>query len=293
MSKEKPKILLTGGRGFIGRNILESYLAQEYEIFAPASSELDLTDTNEVKKFLDQRFFDVVLHTSCIPAHCSPELQHTILYSNLRMFYNLLENREKYGKFINFSSGAIYSVEDNISNVSEDERFKKIPEGQYDFGKYVISDKIKDLDTFVELILFGVFGKHELWPRRFISNAICRTLLGMPITLKQNRRFSYLDINDLISIVDVFINNGSKHKCYNIVPDNYIELLDLAKIIKEISGKNIDIQVAEEGFGLDYYANNSRLKSEFNPQFTPIKKSIEKLYNWYEHNINHVDKNLL
>lgn len=293
MSKEKPKILLTGGRGFIGRNILESHLAQEYEIFAPKSCELDLTDAKEVNEFFADKFFDAVLHTSCVPAHCPAELAHTILYSNLRMFYNLLENKDSYSKFINFSSGAIYSVKNNIANVSEDERFKKIPEGQYDFGKYVISDKIQSLDNFVDLIFFGVFGKHELWTRRFISNAICRTLFDMPITLRQNRRFSYLDVNDLISIVDIFIKNNPKQKCYNIVPDKYIELSQIANIIKEVSGKDIEIKIANEGLGLDYYADNFKLVSEFNPQFTPIKESIEQLYQWYKQNINNIDKDLL
>lgn len=293
MSKEKPKILLTGGRGFIGKNILESHLAEEYDILAPNSSELNLVDDNQVKDFFESNFFDVILHTSSIPTHCPEAQTNTILYSNLRMFYNLLAYKDRYKKFINFGSGSMYSFNLNVSNVSEKDRFKRIPPDQYSFGKYIINSKIEDLDNFVDLIFFGVFGPYEMWQRRFISNAICRALFDMPITLRQNRRFSYLDIDDLISIVDIFIKNDSKHKSYNIVPDNYIELLDLAKIIKEISGKDIDIQVAEEGFGLDYYADNSRFKSEFNPQFAPIKKSIKKLYNWYEHNINYIDKNKL
>lgn len=293
MSKEKPKILLTGGRGYIGKNILESHLSEEYDICAPNSSELNLVNDEQVRDFFESNFFDVILHTSSIPTHCPEEKTNTILYSNLRMFYNLLTHKDRYKKFINFGSGSMYSFNLNVSNVSEKDRFKRTPPDQYSFGKYIISNKIQDLDNFVDLIFFGVFGPYEMWQRRFISNAICRTLFDMPITLKQNRCFSYLDIDDLISIVDIFINNDSKHKSYNIVPDNYIELLDIAKIIKEISGKDIDIQVAKEGFGLDYYADNSRLRSEFNPQFTPIKKSIEKLYNWYENNINYIDKNKL
>ncbi len=35
------ELLLTGGSGFIGRNILESYLARDFRISAPTSRELD------------------------------------------------------------------------------------------------------------------------------------------------------------------------------------------------------------------------------------------------------------
>lgn len=293
MCKEKAKILLTGSRGFIGKNILESYLAKEYDIFATTSSSLNLVDDKKVKDFFKNNSFDVILHASSIPTHCPAGQANTILDSNLRMFYNLLENKDEHTKFINLGSGSMYSFNLDVLNVSEDDRFKRIPPDQYSFGKYVISSKIQDLDNFVDLILFGVFGPYEMWQRRFISNAICRALYDMPITLKQNRRFSYLDINDLFPIIDLFIKNEPKHKSYNVVPDGYVELLDIAKIVKEVSGKDIEIKVASEGYGLDYYADNSRLKSEFNPQYTNIKNSIEQLYAWYNQNINNIDKNLL
>jgi GDP-L-fucose synthase len=45
-------ILLTGGSGFIGRNIKESYLAGKYDITAPRSAELNLIDADSVDKFL-------------------------------------------------------------------------------------------------------------------------------------------------------------------------------------------------------------------------------------------------
>ena len=54
----------------------------------------------------------------------------------------------------------------------------------------------------MELRLFGVFGRHEDYAIRFISNAICKTLFDLPITLRQNRTFSYLYVDDLGPIVE-------------------------------------------------------------------------------------------
>ena len=44
------RILLTGGSGFIGRNILESNLAEKYEIIAPRHCELDLLDDKYISR---------------------------------------------------------------------------------------------------------------------------------------------------------------------------------------------------------------------------------------------------
>lgn len=41
--------------------------------------------------------------------------------------------------------------------------------------------------------------------RRFISNAICRALKGMDITLHKNVYFDYLWVDDLIKIISFFI----------------------------------------------------------------------------------------
>ena len=56
------KILLTGGSGFIGKNILESFLVEKYELIAPSSHELDLLDTDCVNKFFKGKEFDIILH---------------------------------------------------------------------------------------------------------------------------------------------------------------------------------------------------------------------------------------
>lgn len=293
MNKSKIKILLTGGSGFIGKNIKESYLAEKYNIIAPRSFELNLEDNRQVGYFFQNNNFDVILHAGCKPAYKTAKDFNNVFYSNLKMFYNLVRNKNHYGKLINFGSGAVYGIQDNITNAKEEDIFKRIPQDEYGFSKYIFSDKIKELDNFVDLNLFGVFGKYEHWQFRFISNAICKAIYDLPITLRQNRKFSYLDINDLMPILENFIEKEPKFKTYNIVPDEYLELLDVAKLIKEISGKNIDIQVAKDGFGLDYYGNNSRLKNEFDVKFTKIKFSIEHLYTWYNQNKNNIDKKLL
>jgi O-succinylhomoserine sulfhydrylase len=58
------RILVTGGNGFIGRNIKESYLSQKHTIIAPSRLELDCSDDKSVETFFKNNSFDVVIHSA-------------------------------------------------------------------------------------------------------------------------------------------------------------------------------------------------------------------------------------
>ena len=105
----------------------------------------------------------------------------------------------------------------------------------------------------------------------------------MPITLRQNRRFSYLYAPDLMPVLDYFIAHEPKFKCYNVVPDAETELLQAAKTVLEVSGKDLPIKVAHAGYGLNYSGSNARLKTEIpGLAFTPLKEAVSALYGYYQ-----------
>jgi GDP-L-fucose synthase len=288
------KVLLTGGSGFIGKNILDSYLAKKYEIIAPESACLNLIDTDCVDNFFRDKEFDVILHAAVKPGHRNAKDPTSLFYSNLRMFQNLERHKDKYGKFINFGSGSIYDNSIDVSNAKEESICKNVGNDEHSFCKYIIYKQIKNLNNFIDLNIFGIFGKYEDWQIRFISNALCKTLLDLPITLRQNRKFSYLYIDDLMPILEFFMENNVNYKSYNIVPDETIELLLIAELVKKISKKNTPIKLMDKGLGLDYTGDNSRLKNEFKKiKFTPIEQSICELYLYYNEKKDQLNKELL
>lgn len=277
------KILLTGGSGFIGKNIKESYLRQKYEIISPSHAELDLSDTKAVDAYFADKHFDAVIHAAIKPVHRNAADRKDLLKTNLLMFENLERNKTQFDKFINLGSGAVYDVAANNTNVSETEIFSRIGNDDVSFCKYVIAKQIEKLPNFVDLNIFGIFGKYEDYAIRFISNAICKTLFGLPITLRQNRRFSYLYVNDLMPIIEFFIENIPQHKHYNITPDMPIELAEITEIVKSFSKENVEIRIAKDGLGADYYGNNFRLRKEIpDIKFTPIKEAIAELFGYYK-----------
>ena len=286
-------LLITGGSGFIGRNLVESFSGR-YNVLAPSHKELELLDENAVQKYLSANKVDVVIHSAVRPGHRNAKDPSNQLYNNSRMFFNIVRNSDKFKKMIFLSSGLVYDIRHYAAKMKEEYFDKYVPADEGGFAKYIAAKYIENAENIVELRVFGIFGKYEDYAIRFISNVICKTLFDLPISIKQNRKFDYIYINDLMPIVEHFINNSSRNKAYNVTPDKSIELLELAKIVKEVSGKDLPIKLMTEGVGIEYSGANTRLKREIPAvRFSDIKKSITELYSWYREHISDIDKNVL
>jgi len=287
------KIFLTGGSGFIGRNIIDQ-MGDGYEIIAPRHNELELLDAEAVRAFLARYRFDAVIHSAVKPGHRNAADHTRLLEANLRMLFNITRNRDFFGKLIFLSSGAVYDITKPMCRVREDDFDRIVPGDEHGFSKYIISKHLAALDNAVELRIFGVFGKYEDYAIRFISNAICKTLFDLPITLRQDRIFDYIFIDDLMPVLKFILNTNVRYKEYNMTPDSSVRLLELANTIRKISGKDLQVQLGKPGMGLEYSGDNQRLKQEMPYlSFTPLDMAVRKLYGWYAENKNSIEKEKL
>lgn len=280
-------ILITGGSGFIGKNLVEVF-KNKYKVLSPSHKELDLLKTDSVDDFFKKNKIDVVIHCALVGGSRPEEKENDSTYQNLKMFFNIIHNKDKFGKMINFGSGAEYDKSKPIVEVKEEDFGKTIPKDDYGFFKYVCSKYIETSDRIINLRIFGLFGKYEDYRYRFISNAICQNLAGLPITINQNVFFDYIYIDDFVKIVDYFINNKTKHNFYNIGTGKKIDLLTLAEVINDVAEKKSEIVVKNEGLNNEYTCNNQRLIKEINNlTFIEINNSVKNLYIWYKNNITH------
>ena len=290
----RKKILLTGGNGFIGKNIQGSFLAEKYDIAAPRSYELNLADTQAVDDFFAKHEFDAVIHAATKPGHRNAKDPTNLFYTNVRMFENLARHTDRFGRMINLGSGAVYDIAADNRLVREEEIGRRMGKDDHSFCKYVVHKRIEKIPQMVDLNIFGIFGKYEDWEIRFISNAICKTLFDLPVTLRQNRRFSYLYVDDLMPVLDYFIEHPAQFSSYNVTPEGETELLQAAQTVLRVSGKNLPITVGKEGYGLNYSGNNERLKAEIpGLTFTPFETAVQQLYRWYAEHQNQLDRNKL
>ena len=276
------KILLTGSNGFIGKN-LKSHLIDKYDLFFPTHAELDLLDSDKVWKFLKDNAFDVVIHAATHDATAtSTKDTSLVLENNLKMFFNIAEKRDFFGKMIYFGSGAEFARDHYIPRMKEEYLGKHIPKDQYGFSKYIMAKYTEEINANIYNIrLFAVFGKYEDLRVRFISNNIINVLQNKPISIEQNVFFDYLYIEDLCRICEWFIENMPRHKTYNVCTGSSIDLYSIAKIIKEIMKTNLPIFVKKPGFKKEYSGDNSRVKSEITIlPFTNFKKAVKEFALW-------------
>lgn len=286
-------VLITGGTGFIGKNLIES-LSRTHHVLAPTRQELDLLDEQAIGQFFSRNTVDVVVHGATTPGHRNAPVIPNLAVRNLRMFFGLARNCHRFGKMIFLSSGALYDMRHYVPKMKEEYFDTHVPADEHGFSKYICTKYIERTDNIVELRPFGVFGKYEDYEIRFISNAICKSIMDLPITIKQNRRFDYLLVEDLAPIVDHFIEHDAEHKTYNVTPDQAVELKSLAEMVRQVSGKSSEIIIRQEGLGIEYSGNNGRLRQSLpHLRLTPLSQSIPSLYSWYDQNRHLIKKELL
>jgi UDP-glucose 4-epimerase len=290
MIYQNKTILITGSSGFIGKNIAES-LRSQFTLLTPSHKELNLLSQSDVHNFFLKNDIETVIHCANFGGTRKTLATGETIEKNTRMFFNLTENQARYTKLINLGSGAEYNKNRNLQNVSETEFGKNIPRDEYGFSKYIISKYIEKTENMYCLRLFGIFGKYEDYEFKFISNAIVKNLLHMPITIRQNVGFSWLYIEDFLKVLNYFLIHDPKYPSYNITPVSPMDLVSIAQLINSHSEFKSEICVENEGLNLEYSGNNARLIKEVgNFPFTPMKSGIKQLITYYSSilpDINH------
>ena len=84
------KILITGGGGFIGRNLAAQY-GICHQVLAPARAELDLLDAAAVAAYLQHHRCDAVVHAATERSNRLLGSDPGLLERNCRMFFHLAQ----------------------------------------------------------------------------------------------------------------------------------------------------------------------------------------------------------
>ncbi|WP_452599999.1 GDP-L-fucose synthase family protein [Pontimicrobium sp. MEBiC01747] len=110
-------ILLTGGTGMVGKNILEynENVTNPYTILAPSRSTLNLEDYNAVNNYIKKHKPDYIIHAAGLVGGIQDNIARPVnfLVKNLEIGKNLIlaakDNKVKH--FINLSSSCMYPRE--------------------------------------------------------------------------------------------------------------------------------------------------------------------------------------
>lgn len=286
-------IAIVGAGGFVGKNLCES-LCEDYRVYAITRTDFDLTDSEQVCRFFEQHTFDTVINCANQGgARNNGYAQTDVIGNNLKIFFNLERCLNDNTKLINFGSGAQYNKQRNLIEIKECDIGQILPIDDYGFSKYVMSRYISanQKDNIYNPIIFGLYGKYEDYTYKFISNAIVKNLLKMPIVINQNVEFDYLFIDDFVQIIRAMIEDEFKNREFNITPDQSIDLYTIAQMINHIGNHQSEIQIRNEGMNYTYTGDNSLLKENLHGsfKFTSYEDGITQLYQYYKEHIEELD----
>ena len=267
------KCLVTGGDGFIGRNITKKLNCDSYDL----KSGKDILDKSKLKNALSG--VDVVFHTAAkISVPESQEQPEEYQKINVQGTKNIAEMSD--AKIIFSSSAAVYGEYDR--KVSEDDELN--PESNYAQNK-IDGEKIVSDSGGISLRYFNVYGPGQSKEYAgVISIFIERALRNEDIIIygdgNQERDFIYVD--DVVDANIAAMNYSGNEKIFNIASGNSIKIRELAEKIIELCGSNSKILNRKTRNGDIIYscADVSKAKSELNwtakiDLETGLKKTIE------------------
>jgi UDP-glucose 4-epimerase len=306
-SPPKEKILLIGGSGFIGSNIISHVvnnyiLNDKYELVVLSRSyskikfdfvtyEIgDYGDRSTLIDLFNKWNFKYVFHcaTTIIPNSINNNYLREI-NDNLNSTIELL-NFMKYFKcnsiiFLS-SGGAIYGHK-NAKIISENDNCE--PLSSYGIIKQTIENYIKLYNNnygidYLILRISNPFGKYHFSDSQGIINiSIRRTLRNQKIDVwgdgTQSKDFIYAD--DLSKIIFLLIEGNNFNLTLNIGTGESIELNNVFELIRNTlpnlqilytSSKNTDVK--------NYCLDVSRLKNITNLTFTNFKQAISETIEW-------------
>lgn len=294
----KERVLVTGGTGFIGRNVVDELIRRGYEVhslvyppFAPEKEglvqyEMNLLDNKQLEEFFNLHSFENLIHLAWyVGPKChihDLNLDWTIATLNLLKLF-----KESGGKKF-LGAGTISEYEYKYGYLVEDQT-PTDPQTLYGNSKNAIFNiakvycKQNNID-FKWPRIFNLYGPAEK-PQRLMPSVINSCLKGEDVKVSDCLKFQdYLHVEDTAcGIVDVF--EADIQGAVNICSGKPVQLRTIVEKIAELTDfkGNILWGAIPAAFGDDLVAgNNEKLKSTGWTQKYSLDEGLKMTIEWWK-----------
>jgi GDP-L-fucose synthase len=250
-------ILITGGNGYVAKSLHNAFKDQ-HNVTSVTRQDFDLTDSKATNSWFENKHFDVILHTAVVGGSRLKPEDASIMDQNLQMYYNLLSCKSKYDKFIQFGSGAELLQRDT----------------PYGLSKHIIHQSILEKNGFYNIRIYGVFDENE-WETRFIKTCIKKYINNEPMEVHQNKYMDFFYMEDLVSLVKLYILNDNLPKEIDCTYRESKTLYHITDIINHLNGHQVEIKLNNSGVGTEYIGKFTDLGINY----MGLEKGIIETYN--------------
>lgn len=310
------KVIVTGAAGFIGSNLCNYLLNEEYEVvgidnfndfYSPKIKEfnikdfkdhpnfklyrVDITDRKSLEAvFKDNPNMKATVHLAAW-AGVTQSLEKPTVYAenNVVGTSNLTDFCEEYGvtNFIFASTSSIYG--DNPRPFLEDMNTDH-PKAPYQATKKASEVILYSLveNTDLEVTIFRFFNPlgPNLRPDMALPKLIRAAEYGKVFELWQDPKSSardYTYIEDMLQAIEHVIKHPNKYEIMNLGNSNPISLQDMLETVEKVTGKSIQ---TEENFRpgqmKETFSDISRAKKiiGYDPK-TTLEEMVEIYHEWF------------
>jgi len=314
------KIIVTGGLGFIGSNLIDLLLQKKYFVINidKVAYSSNFYNTKEFAKNKNYKFIKCDINNKkinnifnkykpvCIfnlaaETHVDRSIDDakSFIYSNILGVYNILECFKKYSlknkksKLVHISTDEVYG---DILTGRSDEKYAYKPSSPYAASKassdhlvysYVRTHNIPAMVTNCS----NNYGPKQ-HPEKLIPKLIYNILnnKALPIYGKGKNSREWIYVKDHCEALLKVFQNGKIGEFYNIGSNKNLNNIQICKTLLKISNKinvaknNVKIKFVKDRPGHDfrYALNSNKIKKElrWKPK-TTFEKGILNTFNWY------------
>ena len=323
----KKRIIVTGGLGFIGSNLIELLLKKKFQVInidkITYSSNFyntkeyknnknykfikcDINNKNKLQKIFN-KFKPLCIFNLAAETHVDRSIDgpENFIKSNILGVFNLLEVFKKYSrknsksKLIHISTDEVYG---DILSGRSDENYPYKPSSPYAASKassdhlvfsYVRTYKIRAIVTNCS----NNYGPKQ-HPEKLIPKLIHNIINNkkLPIFGKGKNSREWIHVKDHCEALIKIYEKGKIGNFYNIGSNKNEINLKISKMLINIAktkikiGKNVKIIFVKDRPGHDvrYALNSNKLINELKwKPKTNFKDGLEKTFDWYLNNLNY------
>jgi UDP-glucose 4-epimerase len=242
----KKKILIAGGKGFLGKRLTKALVNKGYKIITfDIVDAQDITKPQQIERAIKN--CDVVIHLAAVAdLNYAREHPKETMDVNILGTINVLEGCRKYKKDLIFASTCC--VYGNPDTHPVDEKTCPKPTEIYAHsklaGEHLILGYSKHFGIKYNILRLATFYGPEMRPALAQYIFLSKVMKGEPIEIhgtgKQTRTFTYVD--DIVNGIVAVLESGIWNEIINITTEEETSVLTLAKLAIKIVGRKVPLK---------------------------------------------------